>query len=92
MDGRSMSTVVAAFDRSKLPLRNGDWRRGLIAGLAWGAALTLGLTAMTALSCGGVCLPEVAVNAGLSLIAGLLGIGPIAAYGRRQSQPACPRL
>ena len=31
-----------------------------------------------------VCLPEVADNAMLSLAAGLLGLGPVAAYGGRR--------
>jgi hypothetical protein len=40
---------------------------------------------MIALSCGVVCLPEVAAaNAGLSLAAGIPGIGPVAAYDVRR--------
>jgi hypothetical protein len=57
--------------------------RGCVAGAAWGLALTAGLTAMTAWSCGGVCLPEVVENTVLSVAAGILGIGPVVAYARR---------
>jgi len=75
--------ALTTFEWSKLKLTRQECLRGLIAGTAWGLALTAGLAAMTAWSCGGICLPEVAVNAGLSLAAGILGIGPVAAYGRR---------
>lgn len=57
--------------------------RGCVAGTAWGLALAAGLTAMTAWSCGAICLPEVLENTALSVAAGILGIGPVAAYGRR---------
>jgi len=39
---------------------------------------------MSAWQCGGVCLPEIADNAMLSLVAGVLGLGPVAAYGGRR--------
>jgi hypothetical protein len=45
--------------------------------------MTAGLTAMAAVQCGGVCLPEIAINGALSLAAGIAGIGPVAAYGGR---------
>ena len=64
------------------PTRRDLWR-GVAAGTIWGLTLTAGLAAMTAWQCGGLCLPEVAVNTVLSVAGGILGIGPIAAYGRR---------
>jgi hypothetical protein len=39
---------------------------------------------MTAWQCVGICLPEIAVNAGLSLASGIIGVGPIAAYGSQR--------
>ena len=60
-----------------------DLWRGVALGTLWGLTLTAGLAAMTAWQCGGLCLPEVAVNAVLSVTGGIMGIGPIAAYGRR---------
>jgi hypothetical protein len=39
---------------------------------------------MSAWHCGGVCLPEVAVNLGLAVAAGVLGIGPVVGYGARR--------
>ena len=78
-----MTAVAMTFDRSWLRLSKRDWLRGVLAGAVWGTALTLGLTAMTAWSCGGVCLSELAVNAGLSLAGGIFAFGPLAAYGRR---------
>ena len=66
-----------------LALTKRDIFRALAAGLAFGAILTTGFTAMAAWQCGGVCLPEVIDNAMLSFAAGILGLGPVAAYGRR---------
>jgi hypothetical protein len=78
--------VSAALTNLKIvafrPTRRDVWR-GVAAGMVWGLTLTAGLAAMTAWQCGGLCLPEVAVNSVLSVAGGILGIGPIAAYGRR---------
>lgn len=57
-------------------------RRGLAAGVAWGLALTAGLTALAAWQCGGVCIDEVMWLGGASTATGMLAIGPIAAFGR----------
>jgi hypothetical protein len=79
-----MSAIaLSKFGWPALKLTKRDCLRGVLAGSVWGLALTAGLTAVTAWSCGGICLPEVATNAGLSVAAGILGIGPVAAYGRR---------
>jgi hypothetical protein len=72
------------LDLSRLRLTRRDALRGLAAGSVWGVLLTIGLTAMTAWSCGVICPPEIAVNAGLSLTGGILGIGAVAAYGGRR--------
>jgi hypothetical protein len=72
------------LDWSKLRPSKAECRKGVLAGLLFGAALTTGFAAIGALQCGGICLPEVAVNLGLSVSAGILGIGPIAAYGGRR--------
>jgi hypothetical protein len=57
-------------------------RRGLIAGAAWGVSLAVGLTALTAWQCGGVCIDEALWLGGVSSATGILAIGPIAALGR----------
>jgi len=64
--------------------------RALLAGLAFGVALTAGLTAVTAWQLGGICLPEVAENAVLAIAGGVLGLGPVAAYGRRGNRTRRP--
>jgi len=76
-----VANALNIFDVSKLRLTKRDWQRAIVAGWAFGLLLTIGLTAMTAWRCVGICLPELAVNAGLSLAVGIFGIGPIAAYG-----------
>ncbi|MBX9841097.1 MAG: hypothetical protein K2Z80_04735 [Xanthobacteraceae bacterium] len=67
-----------------LALTRREVARALAAGLTFGAVLTAGFTAMAAWQCGGVCLPEVVDNAVLSFAAGILGLGPVAAYGGRR--------
>ena len=75
------------LDRTRpraLKLSKQDLSRGFFAGVAFCIILTAGFAAMSAWQCGGVCLPETADNAMLSLAAGLVGLGPLAAYGGRR--------
>ena len=73
--------MIAATTLSCLSQR--DLRRGLLAGFAWAALFTAGITAMQAWQCGGICLSEIATTGALSLVCGILAIGPLAALGRR---------
>ena len=81
-----MTTAYAAAVsiQARLALTRRDIMRGGIAATAFCIILTTGFAAMSAWQCGGVCLPEVAGNAALSLVAGFLGLGPVAAYGGRR--------
>jgi hypothetical protein len=79
-----IAAVLHQVDWSALRLSGAECRKACLAGSAWGAMLAAGLAAMSAWQCGGVCLPEVAVNLGLSVAAGILGIGPVVAYGGRR--------
>ena len=63
-------------------VRAGALSRALAAGTAWGIAMTAGLAATNLWSCGGICLPDIAVTAAISVSAGIVCIGPIAAFGR----------
>ena len=83
---RSMiiANTLNTFDGLRPRLTKRAWLRAVVAGSAFGLLLTTGLTAMTAWQCGGVCLSEIAINTALSLASGILGIGPLAAYGRRR--------
>jgi hypothetical protein len=76
--------ALHGFDWSRLRPTKAQRRRACVAGGLFGATLTAGFAAMSAWQCGGVCLPEVAVNFGLSVAAGIFCIGPIAAYGGRR--------
>jgi hypothetical protein len=78
-----VASALPAPGRSRLVLTKREVLRALAAGMAFGVVLTAGFTAMAAWQCGGVCLPEVVDNAVLSLAAGIFGLGPVAAYGRR---------
>jgi hypothetical protein len=78
--------IAAALHRFTLPrLSRTAVLRGLAAGAAWALIMAAGLTAWSAWRCGGVCLQDVAVISGLSLAAGILGIGPVAAFGHKSS-------
>ena len=62
-------------------------RRALAAGVAWGAALTIGLTTLAAWQCGGViCIDEALWLAGVSSATGVLAIGPVAAFARHDRE------
>jgi hypothetical protein len=78
-----MSAILNHVAWPKLHLTSRDLKRAVLIGSLWGVILTAGLTAMSAWQCGGVCLPQIAVTAGLSLCSGIIGLGPLAAYGRR---------
>ena len=80
-----MNANAAAVPLSaRFALSRRDVTRGFLAGVAFCIVLTTGFAAMSSWQCGGVCLPETADNAMLSLAAGLLGLGPVAAYGGRR--------
>jgi hypothetical protein len=80
MNANAAATSLSAL----LSLSRRDIARGAAAGAAFCIILTAGFAAMSAWQCGGVCLPETVDNAMLSLAAGLLGLGPVAAYGGRR--------
>lgn len=57
--------------------------RAVIAGTAWGLTMGTGLALMSLRDCGGICIPDAALTTAISIIAGIITIGPIAAVGRR---------
>ena len=78
--------IAAALERLNVTRPSeSDVRRALAAGGAWGLILAAGLTAMSAWQCGGVCLEDVAFISATSIAAGILGIGPVVAFGRTAS-------
>ena len=78
--------IATALHRFSLPrVTRPAILRGLAAGGAWALIMAAGFTAWSAWQCGGVCLEYVTVISGLSLAAGILGIGPVAAFGHKSS-------
>jgi hypothetical protein len=77
-----MLAVVRAQIRTWQP-DAGALRRGLLAGGAWGLLLATAFIALAAWQCGGVCVEESATTAAIALVAGILTMGPLAAFGRR---------
>ena len=80
----AVASALPARRHSRLKLTKREVIRGLAAGLVFSVILTAGFAAMAAWECGGICLLEVADNAMLSFAAGILGLGPVAAYGGRR--------
>ena len=79
MTASALQNVLLSRLRSPSALR-----RGLAAGAAWGASLTVALTALAAWQCGGViCIDEAIWLASVSVATGILAIGPVAACGVR---------
>lgn len=78
------ANALRATRHSRLKPTKRELLRALVAGVAFGVIITAGFTALAAWECGGVCLPEVAGNAVLSFAAGIVGLGPVAAYGGRR--------
>jgi hypothetical protein len=76
--------ILPQARRPRLAMTKREVLRALTAGTAFAVILTAGFTVMAAWECGGVCLPEIADNAMLSFAAGILGLGPVAAYGGRR--------
>ena len=56
--------------------------RMLGAGSAWGLIMAGGFVGYALWSCGGVCLEDAALTTVTSIAAGILTIGPLAAFGR----------
>ena len=56
--------------------------RALMAGSAWGVIFSGGMVAYALANCGFVCLDDAAWMTATSVAAGIVTIGPLAAFGR----------
>ena len=56
--------------------------RALIAGITWGVIFSGGMIAYGMVNCGFVCLDHAALMTATSTVAGIVTIGPLAAFGR----------
>ena len=79
-------TLARIADCGKV--RPHPWRRAVIGGLSWGIALTVGFTVTNFWNCGVVCLSDVAINAVISVTAGVATIGPLVAVAKRGAGPS----
>jgi hypothetical protein len=79
----TIASILHGFEWQKLRLTKSELQRMLLAGTAWGSAMTIGITGMTWQNCGLICLDHVAMTSLISITAGIIAIGPLAAYGRR---------
>ena len=79
-----IATTLNRLDWQRLRLNKSDSMRGLAAGAAWGLSLAAGLIAMGIWDCGAVSAGDAAFTAAVSVTAGILAIGPLAAFGGRR--------
>ncbi len=56
--------------------------RMLVAGSAWGVVMAAGFVGYALWNCGGVCLEDAALTTSTCIAAGIVTIGPLAAFGR----------
>ena len=75
--------MTAALLRLELPrLSRHAALRALMAGSAWGLIFSGGMTAYALANCGFVCLDDAALMTATSVAAGIVTVGPLAAFGR----------
>ena len=77
------ATLFNGFDWQRLRPTRPEVLRMLLAGSAWGLAMSLGIAGMTYWKYAMICPDDIVATTTLSVLAGILAIGPLAAYGRR---------
>jgi hypothetical protein len=82
----TIAALNEAWARSRFALRArpGALKRALLAGSAWGVAMGAAFTALQFQECGMICLSDVAITTAMSTAAGLLTMGPLAAFAPPQ--------
>jgi hypothetical protein len=78
-----IAAALNRFDWQTLRLTKSEGLRMLVAGTAWGLAMSAGIAGMTFWNCAMVCPDDIVFTTALSVVAGIFAIGPLAAYGRR---------
>lgn len=73
------ATLARHFNRTVL-------LRGILAGSAWGLALSAGFFGIALWQCGLPCPDDVAFTALVSVATGLVTIGPLAAFAKRPTE------
>jgi hypothetical protein len=76
-------TLAAIVQRVRTPrLTKPELLRMLAAGTAWGLVLSAGLAGMTYWNYAMICPDDIAITTALSIAAGIIAIGPLAARTR----------
>jgi hypothetical protein len=78
-----VSTALQRFNWRKLQFARSEILRMVAAGATWKLALSAGLAGKTMWNHGVICLADIVAKPITSIVAGILAIDPIAAYGRR---------
>ncbi len=66
----------------------GACKRALFAGTGWGVVIGIGLPVLGFFDCGMICLPDIAMTTAVAIPAGIVAIGPLAAFGRKDAASA----
>jgi hypothetical protein len=78
-----MAAAVSELLRRPPRLTGRATLRAATGGIAWGAIFTAGMAIYSWASCGIICIDEVAMTAAISMTAGVVTIGPVAAFAGR---------
>jgi hypothetical protein len=62
--------------------------RGIAAGTVWGVVVSTALLGLSLYQCGTVCLGQIVDTTALSVLAGIVAIGPLALLRRKAQIPA----
>jgi len=62
--------------------------RGIAAGTLWGAAVSAALLGLSFYQCGSICLGQIVDTTALSLLAGIVAIGPLMLFRREAAASA----
>ena len=62
--------------------------RGVAAGSVWGVVVSGALLSLSFYQCGTICLNQIVDTTALSMLAGIVAIGPIAMFKRNSAAPA----
>ena len=80
--------MMLAFTLPRLSLGQGALLRACAAGTIWGVAVSAALLALSFYQCGSICLGQIVDTTALSVLTGMLTIGPLALLQREAQKTA----
>jgi hypothetical protein len=75
-------SLMHALTLPRLRLERAAMLRGVAAGTLWGVTVAAALLGLSFYQCGSICLGQIVDTTALSMLAGIVAIGPVAAFRR----------